>query len=133
MPSPTGRRHRLPPSASTSAAAASTGLLDLDGVIIDGSFSRELSQSVLQNVEASQALYNCSWSSTARSAARTTQHPQSGACSNQLRDDASTQTQRAVCGPSAVNGVTWAFVGGHALLAGVLWGATFVCADAPPK
>ena len=31
-----------------------------------------------------------------------------------------------------VNGVTWAFVGGHALLAAVLWGATFVCADAPP-
>ena len=34
---------------------------------------------------------------------------------------------------NGVNGVTWAFVGGHALLAAVLWGATFVCADAPPK
>ena len=40
------------------AANNAACLLDLDGVIVDGSFSRELLQSVLQEVEASLAQYN---------------------------------------------------------------------------
>jgi hypothetical protein len=31
-----------------------------------------------------------------------------------------------------VFGTTLAFIGGHGLLAAILWGATFVCRDAPP-
>ncbi len=40
------------------AANNAACLLDLDGVIVDGSFSRELLHSVLQEVEASLAQYN---------------------------------------------------------------------------
>ena len=46
------------------AANNAACLLDLDGVIVDGSFSRELLHSVLQEVEASLAQYN--WEGVAR-------------------------------------------------------------------
>ena len=45
--------------AANSAANSAANLLDLDGIIIDGSFSRELLREVIEAVNASLDLHNC--------------------------------------------------------------------------